>query len=87
VAAAVRQLQARVDQITVGTAAGASSLTSAELRLVPLLATHLSFPQIAQRLYVSPHTVKSQAKSVYRKLGVSSRGQAVDLMAEMGMPH
>ncbi|MGH8834293.1 MAG: helix-turn-helix transcriptional regulator [Actinomycetes bacterium] len=51
------------------------------------MATHLSFPQIAQRLYVSPHTVKSQAKSVYRKLGVSSRGQAVDLMAEMGVPH
>jgi len=84
-AAAVEQLQARVDQITVG-AAGASSLTSAELRLVPLLATHLSFPQIAQRLHVSPHTVKSQAKSVYRKLGVSSRGQAVDLMAGTGMP-
>ncbi|MGH8834634.1 MAG: LuxR C-terminal-related transcriptional regulator, partial [Actinomycetes bacterium] len=74
VAAAVGQLQARVDQITLGAPAGASSLTSAELRLVPLLATHLSFPQIAQRLYVSPHTVKSQAKSVYRKLGVSSRG-------------
>ena len=87
VAAAVGQLQARVDQITLGAPAGASSLTSAELRLVPLLATHLSFPQIAQRLYVSPHTVKSQAKSVYRKLGVSSRGQAVDLMAEMGVPH
>jgi LuxR family maltose regulon positive regulatory protein len=87
VAAAVGQLQARVDQITLGAPAGASSLTSAELRLVPLLATHLSFPQIAQRLYVSPHTVKSQAKSVYRKLGVSSRGQAVDLMAEMSMPH
>jgi len=86
VAITVGQLQARVGQITVSAPAGASSLTSAELRLVPLLATHLSFPQIAQRLYVSPHTVKSQAKSVYRKLGVSSRGQAVDLMAELGMP-
>jgi LuxR family maltose regulon positive regulatory protein len=85
--AAVWQLQARVDQITVATAAGVSSLTSAELRLVPLLATHLSFPEIAHRLYVSPHTVKSQAKSVYRKLGVSSRGQVVELMAEMGTPH
>ncbi len=86
-AAAVGQLQARVDQITVARAAGASSLTTAELRLLPLLATHLSFPEIAQRFSVSPHTVKSQAKSVYRKLGVSSRGQAVELMAEMGMPH
>ncbi|WP_145808120.1 LuxR C-terminal-related transcriptional regulator [Kribbella amoyensis] len=83
--AAVRKLRTRVDQITVAAAAGASSLTTAELRLVQLLPTHLSFPEIADRLYVSPNTIKSQAKSVYRKLGVSSRGQAVKLMAEWGM--
>jgi LuxR family transcriptional regulator, maltose regulon positive regulatory protein len=56
---------------------GASSLTTAELRLLPLLATHLTFREIGQRLYVTQHTVKTQAISVYRKLGVSSRGQAV----------
>jgi LuxR family transcriptional regulator, maltose regulon positive regulatory protein len=84
---AVRQLRARVDQITVAAPAGASALTSAELRLIRLLPTHLSFPEIAERLYVSRHTVKSQATSVYRKLGVSSRGEAVELMADLGMPH
>lgn len=84
--AAVGQLRARVDQITVAVAAGISSLTTAELRLVRLLPTHLSFPQIAERLYVSRHTVKSQVQSVYRKLGASSRGQAVEIMAEIGMP-
>ena len=82
-AVAVERLQARVDQITVAAAIGTSSLTTAELRLMPLLPTHLSLPQIAERLYVSPHTVKAQVKSIYRKLGVSSRGAAVDLMADL----
>ena len=83
---AVERLQARVDQITVAAAVGASSLTTAELRLLPLLPTHLSLPQIAERLYVSPHTVKAQVKSIYRKLGVSSRGAAVDMMADLSVP-
>ena len=38
---------------------GASALTAAELRLLPLLGTHLSFPQIAAELFLSPHTIKS----------------------------
>ena len=63
---------------------GTSSLTTAELRLLPLLPTHLSFAEIAEQLYVSRHTVKSQVTSVYRKLGVSSRSAAVDLLAELG---
>ena len=82
---AVERLQARVDQITAAAAVGASALTAAELRLLPLLPTHLSFPEIAERLFVSRHTVKSQAQSVYRKLGVSSRAAAVEVMAELGM--
>jgi LuxR family maltose regulon positive regulatory protein len=56
---------------------GASSLTAAELRLLPLLTTHMSFPEIAEELSLSHHTVKSQAYSLYRKLGATSRSQAV----------
>jgi LuxR family transcriptional regulator, maltose regulon positive regulatory protein len=65
--------------------AGVSSLTPAELRLVPLLSTHLSFRELGERLHVSQHTVKTQAMSVYRKLGVSSRGQAVQRLKELGL--
>jgi LuxR family maltose regulon positive regulatory protein len=83
--AAAARLQARVDQITAAPAAGMSSLTAAELRLLPLLPTHLSFPEIGDRLYVSRHTVKTQVSSVYRKLGVSSRREAVDRMIELGL--
>ena len=63
----------------------ASTLTAAELRLLPLLATHMSFPEIAGERFVSPHTVKSQAMSIYRKLGVSSRHQAVTRSRELGL--
>ena len=64
---------------------GASSLTAAELRVLPMLATHLSFPEIGADLFLSPHTVKSQAMSIYRKLGASSRSQAVARSRELGL--
>jgi LuxR family maltose regulon positive regulatory protein len=54
-----------------------STLTRAELRLLPLLATHQTLPQIAAAMSLSPNTIKSQAYSLYRKLGVSSRTEAV----------
>jgi LuxR family transcriptional regulator, maltose regulon positive regulatory protein len=64
---------------------GASALTTAELRLLPLLATHLSFPQIGEELFLSPNTIKSQAVSIYRKLGVSARNPAVTRARELGL--
>ena len=66
-------------------AVGASSLTAAELRLLPLLATHLSYQEIGERLFVSKNTVKTQAYSAYRKLGVSSRSEAVVRTRELGL--
>ena len=63
----------------------ASSLTSAELRLLPLLGTHLSFREIGERLFVSRNTVKTQAISVYRKFGVSSRSDAIARAVELGL--
>jgi LuxR family transcriptional regulator, maltose regulon positive regulatory protein len=64
---------------------GASALTAAELRLLPLLATHMPVPEIAAELFVAPSTIKSQLKSVYRKLGASSRSQAVARSRELGL--
>ena len=65
--------------------AGATALTPAELRLLPLLPTHLSFPEIADRLFLSRHTIKTQAISIYSKLDVSSRGQAVARARDIGL--
>jgi LuxR family maltose regulon positive regulatory protein len=84
-AAAAEDLESRLSQIVAAPSAGTSSLTAAELRLLPLLPTHLSFPQIAGELYLSPHTVKSQVASVYRKLGVSSRREAVARLSKLGV--
>jgi LuxR family maltose regulon positive regulatory protein len=78
------ELRAKVEMIRAD-GLGASSLTTAELRLLPLLPTHLSFREIGERLYVSRHTVKTQAISIYRKLGVSSRRETIDRMHELGL--
>jgi LuxR family maltose regulon positive regulatory protein len=64
---------------------GASALTAAELRLLPLLSTHLSIPEIAQEMVLSRHTIKTQANAIYRKLGASSRSQAVSRSRDVGL--
>ncbi len=64
---------------------GASSLTAAELRLLPMLSTHLSFAEVAAELSVSRSTISSQAMSIYRKLEAGSRSQAVTRSRELGL--
>jgi LuxR family maltose regulon positive regulatory protein len=64
---------------------GPSALSTAELRLLPLLTTHLSFAEIGQQLHVSKTTVKSEAISIYRKLGASSRSEAVQQARQIGL--
>ena len=66
-------------------APGTSSMTAAELRMLPYLATHLSFPEIGQRLHLSRHTVKSHAMAIYRKLNVTCRTDAVQRAREVGL--
>jgi LuxR family transcriptional regulator, maltose regulon positive regulatory protein len=78
------QLRSQLDHIGAD-AIAMSSLTIAERRLLPLLPTHHSFREIGQHLHLSQHTVKSQALSVYRKLGVSSRGQAIQRARTLGL--
>jgi ATP/maltotriose-dependent transcriptional regulator MalT len=77
--------QARLANERDSSAPGASSLTGAELRLLPLLSTHLSFPEIAGEFSLSSNTIKSQAMSIYQKLGASSRSQAVARSRELGL--
>jgi LuxR family maltose regulon positive regulatory protein len=50
-----------------------------------LLSTHLSFPEIAAQTFLSTNTIKSQALSIYRKLGASSRTQAVARSRELAL--
>jgi LuxR family maltose regulon positive regulatory protein len=64
---------------------GVVTLTPAELRVLPYLPTHLTADKIAERLFLSGHTVKTEIKAVYRKLGVSSRNDAVQRATEIGL--
>ncbi len=54
-----------------------SQLTDRERALLQLLPSHLSYAEVAAELYLSVNTVKSNLKTLYRKLGVSSRSEAV----------
>ena len=80
-----RELRDRVAATSGTSGAWAMSLTGAELRLLPYLATHLTFPEIATRLFISRNTVKTEAVSIYRKLSASSRSEAIERAIEVGL--
>ena len=65
--------------------AGGSPLSAAELRLLPYLQTHLTIREIGERLFVSRNTANSEIGAIYRKLGVSSRGDAVRTATTIGL--
>ena len=64
---------------------GSSTLTPAELRLLPILSTHMQFVEIGERLSLSRHTIKTQARSIYAKLGASNRSEAIERAVEIGL--
>ena len=76
---------AQVDAYAASAMMAPATLTTAELRILALLPTHLSFREMGTRLYVSPNTVKTQAQAVYRKLDASSRSEAVARANELGL--
>lgn len=62
-----------------------SGLSPRELQVLEAVATGASFAAVASRLFVSPNTVKSQMRDIYRKLGVSGRELAVERAREIGV--
>jgi LuxR family transcriptional regulator, maltose regulon positive regulatory protein len=80
-----RELRDCVDATSGPGGTWAMSLSGAELRLLPYLATHLTFQEIASRLFISRNTVKTEAVATYRKLSVSSRSEAVERAVDLGL--
>jgi LuxR family transcriptional regulator, maltose regulon positive regulatory protein len=68
---------AQAEVVSAAPSADTDPPTTAELRVLQFLPTHLSFPEIADSLYVSTNTVKTHARALYRKLDASSRSEAV----------
>jgi LuxR family maltose regulon positive regulatory protein len=79
----VEELSEALAKASAGT--GPVPLTPAELRLLPFLQTHLTLGAISERLFVSRSTVNTEVTSIYRKLGVSSRPDAVTRATAMGL--
>jgi LuxR family transcriptional regulator, maltose regulon positive regulatory protein len=79
------ELRDRVAASSGPSGAWAMSLTGAELRLLPYLASHLTFPEMASRLFISRNTAKTEAVAIYRKFGVSSRSEAIERAVEVGL--
>jgi DNA-binding NarL/FixJ family response regulator len=59
----------------------AAALSAREVEVLLLLDDHLGTDEIAKRLYISEHTVRSHVKSLLRKLGVSSRREALEQLS------
>ena len=59
----------------------AATLSARELEVLLLLDDHLATDEIAKRLFISEHTVRSHVKSLLRKLGVSSRREALEALS------
>jgi LuxR family maltose regulon positive regulatory protein len=64
---------------------GVSGLTRAELRVLPFLPTHLTFREIAEQVGVTRNTIKTQAISIYHKLGATTRSEAVARAEDLGL--
>jgi LuxR family maltose regulon positive regulatory protein len=79
------ELRTHIGSVRSGRSPGPTTLTAAELRLLTFLPTHLSFREIGARLFISPNTVKTQAISIYRKLGVSARSDAVQAARDLSL--
>ncbi|WP_396657553.1 LuxR C-terminal-related transcriptional regulator [Microbacterium sp.] len=77
----------RFRDLLAGSATSTASvpLTPAEMRLLPYLQTHLTIAEIGRRLFVSRNTVSSEVGSIYRKLGATTRGAAVERAVELGL--
>jgi DNA-binding NarL/FixJ family response regulator len=77
-----------LDQVRSGNGRGsgvpdaiAHALSAREVEVLLLLDEHLGTDEIAKRLFISEHTVRSHVKSLLRKLGVSSRREALEHLA------
>lgn len=84
---AARSELGKIDDLplTAGREESGEPFSEGELAIIRFLPTDLTYAEIAGRRYVSVNTVKTQLKSIYRKLGVSTRAGAAERCRRMGL--
>jgi len=70
---------------TSGTLCGLPRLTKREKQVLELVASGFANPEIADRLYISPHTVKSHVSNIFEKLDATDRVQASVKAVRLGL--
>jgi len=82
---AVRMVGLGMDVFSPTEDPGQVPLSAREREVVGLIASGATNREIAERLFLSPHTVKEYTSSVYRKLGVRNRAEAVKRAQRIGL--
>ena len=85
VANAVRMVAIGMSVFEPGRETVPAGLSGREREVLELIATGATNGEIASRLYLSPHTVKEHTSSLYRKLGVRNRAEAVQRAQRLGL--
>ena len=83
----LEQLRRRPDTTAQGMRPVRSQLTSREWEVLDLVCERKTTDAMAAELFLSPETVRSHVKSIYRKLGVNSRDDAIARAAELRQLH
>ena len=83
----LEQLRRRPDTSAQGLRPVRSQLTSREWEVLDLVCERKTTDEMATELFLSPETVRSHVKSIYRKLGVNSRDDAIAKAAELRQLH
>ncbi len=85
VAAAERKLALRRPQLETAGTVHVEPLTDRELEVLRLFRSDLSLREIADQIYISHNTIKGYTKSIYRKLGVTSRSAALEAAVDLDL--
>jgi two-component system response regulator DesR len=82
---AIRIVALGKEVFTASPAPEETPLSTREQEVVALISDGATNSEIASRLYLSPHTIKEHTSSIYRKLGVRNRAEAVRAAQRMGL--
>jgi LuxR family maltose regulon positive regulatory protein len=74
-----------VDQFSLANHDLVDPLTKREIEILMILTKRYSNPEIAEKLFISPETVKRHLYNIYQKFGVENRQQAIDKAKSLGM--